>query len=438
MVLAQAQTTAFFQDAAQMGLPNRTVTQLATEGITDVTDLVDFKKEHLELVAKNLRAPPGRVPHPDAALAAAGPTIPTPPFVIGAISLMRLEAAADMIRYYETVGCALTPQNIWWEPTIKTFAEHWKALQDRKDGETLEVPRITRQLPVIQWTEVFADYCNQKIGARTIPLAYVIRTDVDVPAAAPPLAPAPGHGNQVMPYSVEHGSVERELVARASHQHTTYATDNADVYYVLMAATTGTEYYASVEPFNQRKDGRGAWISLRRQYAGEDKFIAEIKRQEDIIHTHEWKGQSNFTLEKFIGQHHHAYVTLQECANHVQHQLLTEFTWVQHLLQAIQCADPGLQAAMALVKADKDGLMNDFEAAASYLLPYNPVAKKRKTQQGNKQNTADISDTKADGSASLAGTSASAKASMGRTGVKFRFYTRSEYAKLSTAQKEKL
>jgi hypothetical protein len=150
--------------------------------------------------------------------------------VIGAKSLMRLEAAADMIRYYETVGRALTPQNIRWEPTIKTFAEHWKALQDRKEGETLEVPRVTRQLPVIQWTEVFADYCNRKIGARTIPLAYVIRTDVDVPAAAPPLAPATGHGNQVMPYSVEHESVEKELVARASHQHTTYATDNADVY----------------------------------------------------------------------------------------------------------------------------------------------------------------------------------------------------------------
>jgi hypothetical protein len=116
-----------------------------------------------------------------------------------------------------------------------------------------------------------------------------------------------------------------------------------------------------------------------------------------------------------------------------------EFTRVQHMLQAIQCADPGLQAAMALVRANKDGMMNDFEAAASYLLPYDTVAKKRKTQQGNKRNIADISDAKAgNGSASLVGTSASAKASMGKMGVAFRFYTRSEYAKLSTAQKEEL
>jgi hypothetical protein len=85
------------------------------------------------------------------------------------------------------------------------------------------------------------------------------------------------------------------------------------------------------------------------------------------------KGRA-LSLEKFIGQHHLAYVTLQECANHVQHQMPMEFTWVQHLLQAIQCSDPGLQASMALVKADKDGMMNDFEAAASYLLPYDPLA----------------------------------------------------------------
>jgi hypothetical protein len=109
MVLSQAQTTAFFQDAV-----NRTFTQLVTEGITDVTE----DPEDMELVVKNLRAPPGRVRHPDAALAAAGTTISTPPFVIGAKSLMRLEAVADMIRYHETVGRAITPQNIRWEPTI--------------------------------------------------------------------------------------------------------------------------------------------------------------------------------------------------------------------------------------------------------------------------------------------------------------------------------
>ena len=48
------------------------------------------------------------------------------------------------------------------------------------------------------------------------------------------------------------------------------------------------------------------------------------------------------------------------------------------LLDAIQCADAGLQAAMASIKTDNgpDGMWNDFELAVAHLLPYNPVAKK--------------------------------------------------------------
>ena len=42
MVLTQAQTTVFFENGAQMGIPNATVVQLQTEGITDVDDLADF------------------------------------------------------------------------------------------------------------------------------------------------------------------------------------------------------------------------------------------------------------------------------------------------------------------------------------------------------------------------------------------------------------
>ena len=44
MVLVAAQITAFFEDADQMGIPNDTVVQMQTEGITAVSDLADFDK----------------------------------------------------------------------------------------------------------------------------------------------------------------------------------------------------------------------------------------------------------------------------------------------------------------------------------------------------------------------------------------------------------
>ena len=124
---------------------------------------------------------------------------------------------------------------------------------------------------------------------RTIPLSYVIRDAVAVPVVAPLLATD-------QPHSTEHGSVEAELIARSSHGHALYRDDNSSVYHYLEEATRSTVYAASIKPFQRGKDGRGAWLALVQQYAGQDKWEAEIKRQEQLLHTTVWKGQSNFSL----------------------------------------------------------------------------------------------------------------------------------------------
>jgi hypothetical protein len=425
MVLTAAQITAFFQQPGQMAIPPATRTQLREEGIDTVLDLADFDKDTLKQVADNLRRPGGRVPDPDPG-AAAGATIPTPTFVFGAKSQMRLLAACDLVRYYETVGREITPQNIRWDPVIKNFSEQWRALSNSKTADP-DVPKISKTLSVIKWTESFADFLHRNIGVRTIPLAYVTREDVIVPVIAPPLAPN-------RPHSAVHGSVEGELIARASHDHPLFRDDNSQVYYYLEEATRTTSYAASIKPYQRAKNGRGAWLALKAQYAGNDKWQAEIKLKDDLLHTREWKGQSNFSLEKFIAQHRNAFVSMQQCAEHVAFQLPNEHTRVTYLLDAIHCNDAPLQAAMALVRNDTGpaGKMNDFEATASYLLPHDPVSKKRTA--GTKRGMAEISDTfGADTSSTSAGKPAS-----GRTGVEFRFYERAEYSQLTSEQKEEL
>ena len=69
---------------------------------------------------------------------------------------------------------------------------------------------------------------------------------------------------------------------------------------------------------------------------------------------------------------------MSACAEHVQYQLPNERSQVGFLIDAIQCADTGLQATMASVKMENgpNGLWNNFERAISHLLPYHPVAKK--------------------------------------------------------------
>ena len=304
MVLTTVQTTSFFCDGDQMGIPQAMVAQLQIEGITTISDLADFEKETLQQMADNLRKPGGRVPDPNPA-AAPGATIPTLPFVFGAKSQHCLTMACKLVWYYNTIGRDLSAGNMCWSNVMKNFKIQWKALKERKEADDPEVPRISKLLPIMKWTEAFQDYLHRTIGVTTIiPLANIMRETINVPAVPPPQ-----EANK--PHSTEYGSIQVELVARASHDHELYKEGNGSIYYHLEEAMHRTTYLVSTKPFQHAKDGRGARLALTSQYAGNDKWEAEIKRQDDLLHQCQWKGQNTFPLERFIGQHHNAFISMQ-------------------------------------------------------------------------------------------------------------------------------
>ena len=290
MVLTLNQTTAFFTKPAQMAIPQPTLAQMQNEGITTVDDLADFDKDTLKQLAENLGKPGGQVPN------AAGQMVPTPVFVFGVKSQKRLGVACNIVKFYNTVGRPLTAANMMWSNVLKNFDIQWQALMAKKEEDRPDVPKITKSLPVIKWVPAFDDFLHRVIGVRNIPLAYVTRTEANVPGIAPPLMPQQPHSN-------EHGSVEAELVARASHQHVLFCSDNEEMYYMIAEASVGTQYAASVKPFQCRKDGRSAMMALVSQYAGKDKWQKELSQHDNLLHTRKWKGSGNFPLESFISQH---------------------------------------------------------------------------------------------------------------------------------------
>ena len=125
---------------------------------------------------------------------------------------------------------------------------------------------------------------------------------------------------------------------------------------------------------------------------------------------------------------------MSACAEHVQYQLPNEHSHVGFLLDAIQCADAGLQAAMASIKTDNgpNGMQSNFEQAAAHLLPYDPVAKKQAT--GIKCGSALISLTEAKSEPITTIAVNDAKPSIGKTGVHLRYHKHHEYKKLMCKQ----
>lgn len=141
---------------------------------------------------------------------------------------------------------------------------------------------------------------------------------------------------------------------------------------------------------------------------------------DSLLHTRVWKGDDNFTLEKHLAQHQNACVSMTQCSEHVHFQSPNERTCVTYLVDSVQNSDPGLQAAMAQIRADKrpGGLSENFESVAAHLLPHDLVAKKQ-TSSSNKQGISDTSDAQADASAKIGATTWSKKPAMGKTSVEF-------------------
>ena len=118
MVFTVNQTTAFFENAAQMGLSNRTREQLQAEGIDDVIDIKEWDEDDWDQFASNCKSPP-RIPDP------ANPAnlIYQQPFAVSVKSLKRLKLASALVRFYVSIDRAPSAANMQWA-VIENFTEH--------------------------------------------------------------------------------------------------------------------------------------------------------------------------------------------------------------------------------------------------------------------------------------------------------------------------
>jgi hypothetical protein len=407
-ILTEEEIENFFTASKQMGISKKTMEKLKEEGIESPQDLIDFDKDTLHQLAENLRKAPGKES-----------------YALSAKSHKRMLETAEFMRFYQTIGREVDMECIQYETVTKDFMEQWKSLKSRQAAAKPEVPKITQALPIIKWTETFDVFLSRTIGIRTIPLSYITRDKVRVSDDI-------GERAVGKPHTVD-GSVVSDLTIRASHNHPLYGDDNAQIFFYLEEATRSTQYASSLKPYQKAQDGRGALVSLRAQYAGKDKWEVELSKQEEVLHNREWKGQTNFSLEKFVTLHRNAFVTMQQCAEHVAFQLPTEHTRVGYLLNAIQTSDAGLQAALAAVRTDDKatGKRNNFEKMASYIVPYDPVGRKRQSSGGRQASNVSGVDGEAP-------TGFGSKQGMGKTGVHLRYYTKAEYEELPVDQRNEL
>jgi hypothetical protein len=436
MPLTALQHTHFFISNTQMGLTDPQRFALASQGLSVVDDFVDFGKDELDQALRNMRtAIPGipaiaaTVDNDGNIIQEAIPAIPgTPPTIMPAKSAQRLMVASIAWHYYTNTSRSVTNANMHYNNVLKNFHIEWKAISLMAEAPSSDVPCITKTNPPLRWTDTFCDYCLNTFGVRKTPLAYVICDNVqvapetrnadDLTTVVDPLTPGNSFGQS--------GSVLTDLIARLSHNHPLYKSDNAKVYSALEEATRSTAYSSTVKVFSRHRDGWAAWKALVSSHAGSDKWESLQKENNKWLLNTKWNGRA-YSLEKFCNQHRSHFVNLEEAQNHVDFQLPTAHTQVGYLLDNIKNADTDLRAAIANICQNVNNTRSDFENAVSVLLPVDPHVKQRKNT-GPKPNA----------NVSHLGSSSSTNARIGKTGVHLRFHKELEYELLSSNQREEL
>ena len=101
-------------------------------------------------------------------------------------------------------------------------------------------------------------------------MAYTVQKEEIVPALYPLLVVGQQHFvNAVL--------VEEEMTTRLSFNDVRYHNENVALFRYHDISNCGTPYASSINPYSCAHNGRGAWISLLLQHAGDGKWKTLLK-----------------------------------------------------------------------------------------------------------------------------------------------------------------
>ena len=94
----------------------------------------------------------------------AGPMIHKAAFTLSAKSLNRLVIAEVAVSYYANTARILDAAIMMYDSRLKNFKVHIDAIKEKETNDTLEFPKLTRNLPIEDYIEGLDVYLGSRIG----------------------------------------------------------------------------------------------------------------------------------------------------------------------------------------------------------------------------------------------------------------------------------
>jgi hypothetical protein len=215
---------------------------LNNQGLQSFFDFYTLTEKDIIEICANIRKPGGTIPNPvhDPAAPVAGipPTIPNPGIHLGHIYEKRLK----MLRYYLLHLQRIQRPMVIAQATLARITICYRLKEAEDEVEDIDLPtKLSRVDKVREVLEDIDNYLLRKLGASGLPLAYIVRESVALPADDP------GYG---LPSTLE------EMVTRGPHTGAFYEIDNKEVWQVVRHVTHGGPGWSWVQSYQRMCNGR--------------------------------------------------------------------------------------------------------------------------------------------------------------------------------------
>ncbi len=92
--------------------------------------------------------------------------------------------------------------------------------------------------------------------------------------------------------------------------------------------------------------------ALKTQHAGKAVYDRLVKDAEQTLSNKILNGNTSTTLASHMGAQHKAWISMQECADHVPVDVPNDQARVTYLMDSIKTTDPTVLAALAAIRQD--------------------------------------------------------------------------------------
>jgi hypothetical protein len=261
--------------------------------------------------------------------------------ILGTMQIKKIQALVYWVKDHHRRNLDVDP-DMWTEEEVIETIQRKEAEHnfEKVDVDLIDPGRCQTDAGWDAWQIAFMNKLSATMGVAKVPVAYVVRTDVDD--------------------SYEFGDDEERRMYQMPLTGENFKRDNKLVYNMLKAACVKSDAWTWIQDYDKYANGRKAWQALIGHYDGTGELNKRVERAKEEISRLHYKDEKVFPFERYVTKLKESFFVLAKDRD----ENLTDKQRVDVLMKGIKSSDASIIAAKTSVFKD---YRSDFNAATSFL-----------------------------------------------------------------------